>query len=441
MSADGNDSSTNFVDIESRLTQIEAKLRIGVGAPQHGPVVDETAIDAVDVPSSVELQHGSLADDTNFTFDYVPSPVAQTEGYHLPPLQDILPIIEDYFVNFNSVVPLFHQGHFMRMLQEWYSSPFQREDPASWAAINVVLALSLRQGGSSKAADANQVVGRCINNAQSVLNSLMTRDQDLKGIQVVLGLVILFQGTRNPRPASILVATAVKLAHRLRLHTKHGRDQFDAHVALERDCVFWITYVLDKDVSMRAEEPYMQQDHDVDVDLPDLVTVDDRTGVMGDGRIWLNFFLCRIHLARIQARVYDWTYSVQAKKLPDGERQANTKRLDRMLRDWKRAIPDEFQPDMLPGALPGVVTRHFTMLYFTQIHCLFMARRIFSHDAEWIRRLTEYSERYAIGYQPPPAEQEFQSPLPSSWPEDVNTSRACMRLFRLVNQSDSALAE
>ncbi|KAK5268242.1 hypothetical protein LTR99_003176 [Exophiala xenobiotica] len=366
--------------------------------------------------------------------------VPSLPGYHLPELQVVLPIVQTYFVCFNSMLPLFHEGRFMRMLMRWYSVSHERF-PAPFAAINVVLALSLWQDSSRKSPEDDRFMRQCIQNAQSVLCSLVTREQDLMGIQAVLGLVMLFIVGPNPRPAAALIAIAFKLAHRLRLHTRSSREMFDDSAALERDRVFWIMYVLEREMSVRLKDPYLQQDDDMDVALPEFNDLNDKSSIIfaGDGRAWLNFLLCRTDLARIQARICHCIYSVRAEKFTVDEREAAMTDLDSTVHEWKQSIPLQFQPDMLSDRSFGTNLRYLVHLHFIYYHCYYLAHGIYAHDPDWMRRVTTYSDRYS-GRPAVISDTPWQeSPLPATWVEDVKTAKETMRLFKVVHKQDLAL--
>ncbi|KAJ9137125.1 Fungal specific transcription factor [Pleurostoma richardsiae] len=444
------DSASRFAYLEERLASLEAQLRRGpIVTPESSEQDDDLHV--VDAPEDDEEAEAptlepSLLIETGDSMVDCPPVLVHTSSFPLPPLQEVLPLIEDYFTKFNHFVPLFHQTDFMRMLQGWYSNPLQRDD-ATWACINVAMALSLHQCPYHRPFDRDEWIQRCTANAQSVMNNLVTRDRDLKGVQVLLGLVMLFLSSVQPRPACVLIATAVKLAHRLRLHTRRGRERLDPQEATQRDRVFWIAYVLDKDISMRAVEPYVQRDDDIDTDLPAAADPDDRTGFVlsGDGETWFNIFWHRIHIARIQGKVYDMTYSVRGERVPEREKLANAARLDHMIQDWRRGIPEEFQPEKNMDTIGNLVgMRHFISLYFTYYQCVFMAHRVHSRDADWLKRLTDYSQRFAIGHDHRQNRGEARggSPLPPRWLEFVETARACMKTFRsvyAVGNRDSAL--
>jgi hypothetical protein len=338
-------------------------------------------------------------------------------------------------------MPLFDRNRFMRMLGEWHTGG----DVAAWAAINVVLTLSWRHRATSKPLDGFLDPNMCIDKVQSVLGDLVTRDRDLLGLQVLLGLVMLLQGMSQPRQASPLIALAVKLAHRLQLHQRQI-ESFDSDTksVLERERVFWITYILDRDVSARTQEPYLQQNYDMNIDMPLPNTGNEPVEFISDdgSKAVFDLFRTRIQLARIQGNIYDCMYSVRAEALPASEQRANSQRLSKALGTWIGAIPAELQPERLihTSVNPKVAVRHFVMMYFTCLACLHKVHRIFSNDAEWIRRLVDYSQRYSEGSREEAAGLSSQSPIPSSdWPTILGGARACMRLFRLVDRSDTAL--
>lgn len=358
----------------------------------------------------------------------------------LPNLQVVLPLVEEYFTHINNMIPLFHEGRFMRRLLKWYDAPSERI-PATYAAINVVLALSIWHDPAKKSAEDYEFMHRCVENTQSVLCSLVTRDQDLIGVQAILGLVMLFNAGPNPRPASTLIAIAFKLSHRLRLHTRSGNEGFDESTAMERDRVFWIMYFLEREINVRLRDPYLQQDDDLDVALPAFNDINDRISIVfaRDGVTWLNLLLCRVDLSRIQAQVYHSLYSVRAERFSQKERKAALADLDSTVHAWKDSIPIQFRPDMLSEKGFGSNVRFLIHLYFIYYHLFYVAHGIYAHNPEWIRRITTYSEKYS-GRQSRIIESPAQAGLlPSTWLEDIETARECMRLFKVVDRRDLAL--
>lgn len=165
-------------------------------------------------------------------------------------MEEVMPIVDHYFSVFSPIVPLFDQKSFMALLSGWYGhSP--RRSSAAWAAIQVVLALSLRTPTpdalhDSAGPDRFHRANSYLRNAQSVVSDLVVREEDLLGIQVLLGIVLLFQNSSDPKPASVVISTAMRLAHRLRLHSQESARYFSPEENEQRSRVFWIAYTLDK---------------------------------------------------------------------------------------------------------------------------------------------------------------------------------------------------
>lgn len=185
------------------------------------------------------------------------------EGLPLPPIENIIPIVDHYFKTFNQVLPLFDQAHFMRQLTGFYAHTIPREN-VLWAAILMVCAMGLRSpvpgdivtlGVSSNVSEdkirsetqsKTEWANHCMRNAQGVMSELCTREEDLLGLQTLLALVLQFHNSSDSRPASVLMGPAVRLAHRLQLHAASSVKNYSESEARQRNKVFWITYLLDK---------------------------------------------------------------------------------------------------------------------------------------------------------------------------------------------------
>jgi hypothetical protein len=161
-----------------------------------------------------------------------------------------MPVVDHYFRVFNPVLPIFDQKEFMLLLTGWYNHTIKR-DRVIWAAILMVCAMGLRAPvpGDRLMADTNEKMGWstfCMRNAQSIMADLMAREEDLLGVQVLIALVLQFHNSSDSRPASVLVGTAVRLGHRMQLHSRSSTQNFSPDEVLQRNRVFWIAYLLDK---------------------------------------------------------------------------------------------------------------------------------------------------------------------------------------------------
>lgn len=164
--------------------------------------------------------------------------MANTGELQLPPMDEVLPVLQRYFENYNRYLPLFDNGVFMCMTVKWYSA----QSLVPWAAINVVLAITYRVIDDLPI--DNPKLSRCICNVQSALTELMAWNDDLLGLQVLLGMVILFQGTTNPQLAIVLIGSAIRLVQSMGLPSNKASN--NTAESTQRRRVFWIAYVLDK---------------------------------------------------------------------------------------------------------------------------------------------------------------------------------------------------
>jgi hypothetical protein len=326
-------------------------------------------------------------------------------------------------------MPLFHEPTFLRMLRDWYSTPVSQQSPAVWGAINIVLALS-RRHTYLDISSPRGTLDIYVRNAQSVLNHLVTRDEDLLGIQVVIGLALIFYGTSDPKPATVLIATAVRLAHALRISTRQRSQDLEPELDTLRQRIFWVLYTLDRDIAMRIAQPAMINESDIDLELPE-ENPSDSVGVLcAENGTRINFFRKRVQLAWIEGKVYEWMFSVRAGKLPPAKKEENKRRAARALEQWYATLPAEFKPELLPDIADVPTFRAFAVLHFTHMQTLAIIHQSYSFDAEWLVALRTFSERVVD------SSSSVVAPLPQSWNALVVKSRDCLRMFSCLPGED-----
>ncbi|KAI1453706.1 hypothetical protein F4805DRAFT_359597 [Annulohypoxylon moriforme] len=436
-------STADGDSIEARLARIETKLdRLGDSN------LSATADQLLDSESdrTEETTASSRVGPSN---TYAP---AYREDYHVPPLTEILPVIEDYFRNFNTALPLFHQIHFMQMLYDFYSRQEKtKKSRAVWAAVNVVLAIGYRirtiETKDVMVGFDDEKVKKCIDNAQKELDELVTREEDTLGVQVLLGLVILFQTNTDQKPASVLIGTAVRLAHRLQLHVKSTLSNYSPEVARHRSNIFWLCYCLDKvrlircpssrltatqDVSLRSKVPSIQDDQDIDLELPGTESGDGGNYLSSiDGRTQLNYLRVRTQLAYLEGKVYDDLLSNRSTRMSFDARQARAVHLFRLLDRWLQNIPGQFWLENVTKTVSKASLTHMILLYHTYLMCSTTLNGVYSLASPWVNpgggftaAALEHFDSQAH------ACMRHQQPLfPQYWDTCVSTSRGCLRIL------------
>ena len=108
----------------------------------------------------------------------------------LPPKDEALSLLKDFFENFNCMFPLFHEPTFMHLVDLHYS-----QDPYDgsgwWASLNVALAIAhrLRVMSNLVSHEEDQKAWGYLKNALGVVTELTMRNTDLFSVQALLGMV------------------------------------------------------------------------------------------------------------------------------------------------------------------------------------------------------------------------------------------------------------
>jgi hypothetical protein len=308
----------------------------------------------------------------------------------LPPKDEAISLLEMYFARFNSVFPLHHQQSFMQLVQTRYSIEYDG-DVGWWSNLNMALAhgCRIRNLNSQAATEDDEESWAYLENALAVVPFLAVRTPCLSSIQALLGMAVFLQATPVPRSYSLLVANAIRLGHSIGLHRQESYHN-GMHIAEieQRKRVFWLCYILDRDISMRSGQPPVQHDDDIDVDLP-RDSLNDGVGYifLAHGLWPMDFLRFRIQLAVIQGAIYRDLYSAKATRQSDDRRAAAVKELGERLKQWMSSISIFFQPEFLTQKLrePFDIL-HIVILHFTYFNCLTLIHRSSFQNMSWKTR-------------------------------------------------------
>ncbi|KAF4927204.1 Fusaridione A cluster transcription factor fsdR [Colletotrichum viniferum] len=311
----------------------------------------------------------------------------------LPPKHEALSLLKDYFENFNCMFPLFHQPTFMHLVERQYSDdPY--EGTGWWASLNCALAFAhrLRVMSNLVPQEEDEKAWGYIKNALGTFAELTMRNTDLLSVQALLGMALFMQGTPNPQPTFVLVATAIRLAHSIGLHKKGTGFNLNPIEIEQRKRVFWIAYMLDKDLCLRAGRPPAQDDDDMNVELPDADPEDNIGNIpLAEGKGKMNLFRVMCEFATIESKVYSRLYSTKATKQSPGELLNTIGELDQELEEWKDGIPIDFRPEHEIQASHTPLILHVVMLHLTYYNCLTTIHRMSVHHGYWTSRLSNYA--------------------------------------------------
>lgn len=354
----------------------------------------------------------------------------------LPPRQECYALLRDYFENFNCMFPLFHEPTFMHLVDKHYSlEPY--DSSGWWASLNVALAIGhrLRVMSNVVGQEEDEIAWAYLKNAMAVMSELTMRNTDLLSVQALLGMALFLQGTPNPQPSFFLVAAAIRLAHSIGLHKRGSGFNLNEIENEQRKRVFWIAYLMDKDICLRSGRPPAQDDDDMNVDLPSEDPPDNIGNVPlsheKDGKKTMNLFRLMCQFAQIQSRVYKQLYSVRASRQSDGELLNTIGELDASLEEWKDQIPLDFRPEHEIKAAHTPLILHVVVLHFAYYNCLTTIHRMSVHHGYWTSRLSDYAIQ-GLNARPLNPRVFMSAAL------CVNAARTSIGLIRYIPQGDYA---
>jgi hypothetical protein len=269
-------------------------------------------------------------------FNKVPS---HTSSLDLPPKSSALTLIEEGFRSFIRFFPIFDEQKFMKSFNACYS-PAGFRDLAWWASVNVALSFGhiFRAIRTSQSKHDMALSYGYMQNVLSVVSQLIALPDSLVAIQSLLGIILILEGTPNSQMCPVLITAAIGLARAMGLHRK---DRYPPGLSLseieERKSTFWIAYWIEKNISYLRRQASVQDDDDMDVELP----IGSLSGprVLGHGPTTINILNSRIGLAIIQGQIYKRLFSVQAERQSDTERAAAALELSRLLACWRASVP------------------------------------------------------------------------------------------------------
>ncbi|XEU95867.1 hypothetical protein FSHL1_001152 [Fusarium sambucinum] len=428
--------------LEERLATIESLLTVlagnAVAQPQHdiGGLVNNDAFSnsfdnwGISPGQTPHDTSGCLSTSTTASVTH-PVNATTSSQLELAPLSEVLPLVDNYFRNYNPIIPLFDETAFMRMLLDFFAQTAKRSI-ISWAAINVVLAISYRVLEGRGSDDA--ALKTCLQNTRSVISELMVQGKDLMGLQVLLGTVILFLGSSDFQLAIVLTGSVVKLAQSLCLNSKQALEGLTKAEKAHRTQLFWLSYIYDRGISQRCQSPYSQLDTDADMDLPD-PNPENNVGVMISctDSIRFNYLRARARFAYIQGKAFDLLYSQKSTTLAKEQKHSMMLRIEEMLVEWVQEIPVELHTaEGIRERFSPAATDLMMNLWFHHAECRIKIRSIFAFEDAWVNRVKLYLSPPVIDMSDDVDGEVRRGdipPLPSGWDECVIYGRVCLELL------------
>ncbi|KAL8803518.1 MAG: hypothetical protein Q9182_003119 [Xanthomendoza sp. 2 TL-2023] len=381
-----------------------------------------------------EMISKAAADDTKWVYwrpEIFTDMFARRTFMPLPPLHEALSLCRDFFDNFNCMFPLFHEPTFMHLVHRQYTRhPY--EGSGWWASFNIALAIAhrIRVMSNLVPQEEDNKAWMYLKNALGVLTELTMRNLDLLSVQALLGMAMFLMGTPNPQPSFFLVAAAIRLANSIGLHKRGSGFDLNPVEIEQRKRVFWIGYLLDKDICLRSGRPPAQDDDDMNVDLPSEDPMDNIGNIpLADGKGKINLFRLMCSFSVIESKVYRQLYSTKASKQSDGALLNTIGDLDKELEVWKDSIPVDIRPEHEIKAAHPPLVLHIVVLHFTYYNCLTTIHRMSVHHGYWTNRLSDFAIQ-GLNARP------LNPRVFSSAALCVEAARASIHLIKYIPQGD-----
>ncbi|KAL9004353.1 MAG: hypothetical protein Q9188_002825 [Gyalolechia gomerana] len=381
-----------------------------------------------------EMISKAVADDTKWVYwrpEIFSDMFARRTFMPLPPKHEALSLCKDFFDNFNLMFPLFHEPTFMHLVHRQYSrQPY--EGSGWWASFNVTLAIAhrIRVMSNLVSPEEDNKAWMYLKNSMGVLTELTMRNLDLLSVQALLGMAMFLLGTPNPQPSFFLVAAAIRLSSSIGLHKRGSGFKLNPVEIEQRKRVFWIGYLLDKDICLRSGRPPAQDDDDMNVDLPSEDPMDNIGNIpLAEGNGKTNLFRLMCTFAVIESKVYKQLYSTKASKQSDGALLNTIGELDKELEEWKDAIPIDIRPEHEIKCAHAPLMLHIVVLHFAYYNVVTTIHRMSIHHGYWTSRLSNYAIQ-GLNARP------LNPRVFSSAALCVQAARASIHLIRYIPQGD-----
>ncbi|TDZ66105.1 Fusaridione A cluster transcription factor fsdR [Colletotrichum trifolii] len=290
----------------------------------------------------------------------------QDMDHPLPPNHVIMDCVNDYMQTMNTGIKLF-QEHEIRAALRSYFHGQAPADPGWRMAVNSIIAHTLRKRNRMRNKDEYE---KYIHNALGMIPNVILRTPTPLTIGSLLSIILYYNFVSENHVALTLMGLTVQLLLMAGYHRPEPDPMFaepsslNPSEHLHRRRLFWQAYVLDHDLMLRIGKPPLISD-DFLLDLPEEHPADGYSMYYYPNNVILNFFLQQVRLAQIQGKISSALYSRSG--VPPTELEAEIKKLDMELQEWRESIPEMIHPERVEALLDGdyhrmvcLTTMHFT---------------------------------------------------------------------------------
>lgn len=260
-------------------------------------------------------------------------------GDHVPVREAESWLVENTVPTLCDEYPLFD----VPTLIEWVRQPATlkgRHKSADWACLNALIAIGMHIRTLNRSyKDVAPYAWAYLKNAYSAIPEVMIQENELVGAQAALAMAMfLLRASGDTRTAAIILSIAIRVI-------QTNSRPVDGHGLETWKRVFWVSYVLDVEMSLNCGIPPLHHDEDIDIPLPQVDALNNVAGnevdcAPNDPAVFP--FLAQ--LSTIQSRIRKELYAARAFSLPDDKLVEIISDLGSALQDWRSKVPLEIRP-------------------------------------------------------------------------------------------------
>ncbi|KAI1608631.1 fungal-specific transcription factor domain-containing protein [Exophiala viscosa] len=312
--------------------------------------------------------------------------------YPFPPREIAVYLVDCYFKTFNAVYPLFSRDTFWELFERQYSDTPPPD--GSWiSALSIVLSIgctlatdavlrNISMVDPSFTSNLMDIAWKYFKNASSMIPTLLFIQYDLLTVQTLIGMAYIMQTQMHPEGAFLLIGIAARVCSSLGLHRHLESFGLTESESYQRQRVFWILCVIDKDMSIRIGRPSAIDDDDAEIEIVSQPSQGEISIPVTGERSGFYPFQSLCSLALIQSRIFHELYAAKARNNTTAERLESISKLDAELHNWKEQIPSEIRPEN-PIYCDKEFRHSVLQLHYSYYHCLTAIHRVNAHHELW----------------------------------------------------------
>ncbi|PYI06404.1 hypothetical protein BO78DRAFT_418807 [Aspergillus sclerotiicarbonarius CBS 121057] len=219
--------------------------------------------------------------------------------------------------------------------------------------------------------------------ALALLPGVFAESVTMDGLQALLMLAIHCEvSSGDAYTLNMLISSAARFIFQFggNLHPSTTAFQSPSRADLHVRNLFWVCFLIDKEMCLRTGSPPCLVDTHCDLTVPDGL----RHAESLDGE--LLYFSALARLSVIQGHIFDRLYSARALQQNEAELLGTIRVMDTQLEDWRSSLPTSIRPSLTPSPLTGnpLTDKHSTIFQVQWHYCMMAIHQASCRCITWM---------------------------------------------------------